>query len=107
MSCETIAYYVGTTSFVDFLFVDEDGDRIDDANVTVTLLDEDDEEVAGATWPLAADPLEDNADYNYRVILPADLEIDKNERVTAEIYAVNPANNYELYTTRTIVGTMA
>lgn len=107
MSCETIAFYIGTTSFVDFLFVDEDGARVDDATVEVTVYDEDDAEATGAVWPIVADALVDNDDYNYRAVLPAGLGIEKNERGRVHISAVNPANNYQIEADRIMVGTPA
>lgn len=54
------------------------------ATVTVTLLDENDVEVGGETWPLAMNYVA-ASDGDYTAILTAALEVTVGQRITARI----------------------
>jgi hypothetical protein len=60
------------------------GDYINDATVEVTILDDNNQEVSGETWPKAVGPL--GVSGTYRCTLPYDLDINDDEAYTAKVF---------------------
>ena len=81
--------YLGNNSVIDVAGLRDEatGGFINNATVSVTLLDQAGEQVDGADWPLALDFLA-GSNGNYRATLPYTLAVGAGERYVARIVAI-------------------
>lgn len=93
MTTRCIAY-VGNSNLIkllDLSAVGEEG-NIDDATVTLTVLDSDGEEVVGQAWPVTMEPVGTGNEGDYQAVIEHDVELVAGQSYTAVIEANAGAN---------------
>lgn len=76
--------YINTDNKISVTVTDEYGDTVTDADVTLTMVDIEGNEVAGSNWPVA---LEEQGEGLYHVVLPAELSLVAYQRLRCRVWA--------------------
>lgn len=81
--------FLDNTSSVLLKGLNASGSPINDATVTVTLKDREDNLVTGESWPVTLTYVTDS-EGDYKGAFSADVDVEKNKEYTAHIVAVAP-----------------